>query len=64
MSKLLSFKASLYRNEAGTLQIAAVTKMRDAIYYGRVHTWHLTLRSQPKCHGENAAVIGAANKEI
>ena len=25
--------------------MAAVTKMRDAIYYGCVCTWHLTLRN-------------------
>ena len=27
--------------------MAAVTKMRDTVYYGRVRTWHLTLRTNP-----------------
>ena len=33
-----------YRNQTETLHMAAATKMRDAIYYGRVRTWHLKLR--------------------
>ena len=32
-----------YRVPFWTLQMASVTKMRDAIDYGRVRTWYLTL---------------------
>ena len=45
-----------YRLQTGTMQMAAVPKMRDAIYYGRVRTWYLTLRAERGSSREIASI--------